>query len=616
MTDDPVDRLLSRLENVRPISTGGHVARCPAHHDQHNSLKIDRGDDGQALIYCHTGCTPEQVMSALDLSLADLFVAPDPAVLIRSNGHGRKLIRTTRYEVPTVDGEARAVHVREDYSDGSKRMWWETPDGRQGLNGIKLSDLQLYGLPSLQDSDEVVVVEGEKAGDAGRGLGVPFVATVTGASAIPSDASLNPLLGRTVYLWPDNDEPGLKHMDRVAHRLIELGQKPDAVRRVAWEKAPEKGDVADWVAKGGKPIHLRKRLDTATMWAVDAAEDTTGETEPTTEKRFVWTISELLAENFPPIQPIVGGIIDRAGATSLFGAGGAGKSWLSLSLSISIATGTPWLDHFPTVQGRVLIIDQEGRPDRVQARLQRLCQASAVTPETPLIYARPSGWRVDKETGFSHVQALIDEHAPDLVVIDSGTRFHQADENKSQEMASVAQRLAELTTDCGIALLIIDHANKISTSDDPRARLRGSTDKLNALDSALFVERRVGEQTLNVTPVKSRYDVEMPPFAIVFDHSDGLTRLIYQESASTSATPDDAIAAIGRLTVDDPYGATIDTIGFSLFPTPLMTSSQRSYRTRQALSSLERQGRIVRVDVPREGARGGRKTAYQIQEQA
>lgn len=332
-------------------------------------------------------------------------------------------------------------------------------------------------------------------------------------------------------------------------------------------------------------------------------------------KRFVWTLAELLDADFPPVQPMVGGILDRGGATSLFGAGGAGKSWLSLSLSLSIATGTPWLDHFPVAAGRVLVIDQEGRPDRVQARLQRLCEAATASPETPMVYARPSGWRVDTPTGYLRLQELIDEHTPDLVVIDSGTRFHQADENKSQEMANIAQHFAELTTDRGIALLIVDHANKASLSDDPRARLRGSTDKLNALDAALYVERAVGSTTLNVTPVKSRYDVELAPFSIVFDHTDGRTRLLYQESVSTSATPDDALSAVARLSADDPYGATIDTIGFALFPTPLMTSSQRSYRTRHAVNLLERQGRIVRVDVPREGSRGGRKTAYQMREE-
>jgi hypothetical protein len=336
--------------------------------------------------------------------------------------------------------------------------------------------------------------------------------------------------------------------------------------------------------------------------------------EETPPKRFVWTLAELLDADFPPVLPMVGGILDRGGATSLFGAGGAGKSWISLSLSLAIATGTPWLGHFPVTAGRVLIIDQEGRPDRVQARLQRL-DRPGVGPETPMIYARPSGWRVDTPDGYEHLRALIDEHTPDLVVIDSGTRFHQADENKSQEMANIAQHFAELTTDRGIALLIVDHANKATLSDDPRSRLRGSTDKLNALDAALYVERAVGQTTLNVTPVKSRYDVELAPFSIEFDHSGGRTRLSYQENASTAATPEDAAAAIARLSADDAYGATIDTIGFALFPTPQMTTSQRSYRTRHAVEFLERQGRIRRVDVPRDGARGGRKTAYQLREE-
>jgi hypothetical protein len=228
-----------------------------------------------------------------------------------------------------------------------------------------------------------------------------------------------------------------------------------------------------------------------------------------------------------------------------------------------------------------------------------------------MVYARPSGWRVDTPEGYGRLRDLIDEHTPDLVVIDSGTRFHQADENKSQEMANIAQHFAELTTDRGVALLIVDHANKATLSDDPRARLRGSTDKLNALDAALYVERAVGSTTLNVTPVKSRYDVELAPFSIEFDHSDGRTRLSYQESTAAVVTPDDALATIVRLSADDPYGATKETIGYALFPLPQMTNAQREHRTRNLIEGLERQGRILRVDVPRDGSRGGRKSAYQ-----
>ena len=71
-TTSPVERLRDRLDNVRP-SGSGFTARCPAHDDRNNSLKVDPGDDGRALIRCFAGCPPERVVAALDLTLADLF---------------------------------------------------------------------------------------------------------------------------------------------------------------------------------------------------------------------------------------------------------------------------------------------------------------------------------------------------------------------------------------------------------------------------------------------------------------------------------------------------------------------------------------------------------------
>ena len=69
----PVERLRALLDNVRPCGAGGFTARCPAHDDRHNSLKVDEGDDGEALIHCHAGCPPEAVVAALGLGMADLF---------------------------------------------------------------------------------------------------------------------------------------------------------------------------------------------------------------------------------------------------------------------------------------------------------------------------------------------------------------------------------------------------------------------------------------------------------------------------------------------------------------------------------------------------------------
>src|SRR5260221_5444216 len=50
------------------------LACCPAHDDRHPSLSIAEGNDGRVLLRCQSnGCTPEQIVEALGLSMGDLF---------------------------------------------------------------------------------------------------------------------------------------------------------------------------------------------------------------------------------------------------------------------------------------------------------------------------------------------------------------------------------------------------------------------------------------------------------------------------------------------------------------------------------------------------------------
>src|SRR5215211_925214 len=68
----PVEVLCKRLDNVRP-NGAGFTARCPAHEDRENSLSINEGDDGRALVKCFTGCDVERIVGTLGLTMRDLF---------------------------------------------------------------------------------------------------------------------------------------------------------------------------------------------------------------------------------------------------------------------------------------------------------------------------------------------------------------------------------------------------------------------------------------------------------------------------------------------------------------------------------------------------------------
>jgi hypothetical protein len=44
----------------------GWMARCPAHEDHTPSLKIDEGEDGKILLYCHAGCEFANVVAGIE----------------------------------------------------------------------------------------------------------------------------------------------------------------------------------------------------------------------------------------------------------------------------------------------------------------------------------------------------------------------------------------------------------------------------------------------------------------------------------------------------------------------------------------------------------------------
>jgi len=247
--------ILNRLQGVRR-SGDGWSAKCPAHDDAHNSLSITEDGD-RLLVCCHVGCAAEAIVAAIGMSTRDLFEDKPTA-----SGNSSKVIRQTAWAIKDADGHVVAQHIRLDYGSGSKSFVWRR-NGSKGLGGLKTADLPLYGTDRLMragSESDVVIVEGEKACDALLRQGFVALGTVTGAAACPSEDSLAPLLGFTgrLFLWPDADGPGLKHMESVAGRLHAMGKSPLVV---IWPQAPEHGDAADFTGD------VAALLDAAQPWA-------------------------------------------------------------------------------------------------------------------------------------------------------------------------------------------------------------------------------------------------------------------------------------------------------------------------------------------------------------
>lgn len=160
----------------------------------------------------------------------------------------------TRYKAINAAGELVGIHGRKDFLGArglpirEKSMWWEQHAGRSS------NLMPLFNLPALLaavSDARAFLVEGEKTASALARGGVLAVGTMTGADGLPCDDSLRPLLGHPVVSWEDNDDKGRRHMRRIVDRLIALGMPSSALSRVNWPDAPDKGDAANYLARGG-----------------------------------------------------------------------------------------------------------------------------------------------------------------------------------------------------------------------------------------------------------------------------------------------------------------------------------------------------------------------------
>ena len=70
---DPFENLLSRLEGVQHHGKGCR-AYCPACGGKSRKLSLSQGDDGRVLMHCFAGCSALDVLAAVGLTVADLFV--------------------------------------------------------------------------------------------------------------------------------------------------------------------------------------------------------------------------------------------------------------------------------------------------------------------------------------------------------------------------------------------------------------------------------------------------------------------------------------------------------------------------------------------------------------
>jgi hypothetical protein len=272
----------------------------------------------------------------------------------------------------------------------------------------------------------------------------------------------------------------------------------------------------------------------------------------------------LLRIDMPPERPIVAGLIDEASRVILAGPPATGKTWLALDLARAVASGEPWLGHFPVNQAPVLYVDEESHTRGLKTRLTLLDAGNPLPEDLPLWFSVGHGLRIDAVRPRQILDQLMRQHEPGLVIFDSLTRVHGANENSAGEMADVFANFEELRRAYECTILLIDHLRKRGLINDQEEMLRGSTEKRAWPDTILFATP--GERgSVTVSHIKSRFGERLADFsvAITVGNDSGIATLRHQGAAPSQhqAKADDLIAAIHALQQQlGPDGAAATTI--------------------------------------------------------
>ena len=172
---------------------------------------------------------------------------------------GKLLMKICRFNKPSdnpdkPDKDFFPLTYRQ-YKDGSSRWEWK------GLDEPR----PLYGLDRLaaRPGAPVLVCEGEKSADAAQKIFPDHVAiTSPNGAGSPHKADWNPVAGRQLIIWADQDENG-KNYDASVTQLA-LTASALSVHIVQVPKSfPDGWDLADPLPDGVTPDDLRQLLNDA-----------------------------------------------------------------------------------------------------------------------------------------------------------------------------------------------------------------------------------------------------------------------------------------------------------------------------------------------------------------
>lgn len=283
--------------------------------------------------------------------------------------------------------------------------------------------------------------------------------------------------GLNVVIMGDNDKPGRAGAHKRAASLRGIARRVRVLEwRDHWSACPAKGNVDDWVEKGGGTLELfHEIVDRLPDWTPPRPESNFG--------AFTWNEIDSPGRE---VEWLVKHVLVRRGTSVWFGPPGCGKSFLVTDLALAVARGISWFGR-RVHQGLVIYGAVEGG-DGFKRRMKAYRQGKGVkTSEQPNIIILPDPINIF-QNGDADVAKLIAEAnawklyydaGPELIVIDTlAAATTGADENNAKDMGPVLERCKRITRETGAHVLLVHHSNALGAKARGWSGLTGNVDSV------------------------------------------------------------------------------------------------------------------------------------------
>ena len=318
----------------------------------------------------------------------------------------------------------------------------------------------------------VIVNEGEKAMRGAERIYDYDVCCWHGGATGWNKTDWSAIYTRTVHIWADNDEAGIKCANEIAKELklngckVKVIQPPEYFndKDDLWDAA-ERGDFADSKALETYINTVEERKEKGAINFTRADEVLSQVTNPK------WLIKDVCEEE---------------SLMQIFGSPKSGKSFVAIAMSCAIASGQDFYGN-KAYKKPVLYICGEGQRG-VKRRLSAWQQAQYSLKEIPL-YLSDRAVRIGDKDDFDRLINEIEavksnEGNIGMIVVDTFQRnFGGGNENSAEDVGNFIHQLDGLISMYGCNVCIVHH------SGHEGSRARGSSVIGASLDYEFKVQR-------------------------------------------------------------------------------------------------------------------------------